>query len=136
MKRHKIIDKNGVVHYALPEARRQRLRFPDDQYTPKWVRYDKQFKEGLCDTCVPGKWLQLKNSAFWYHKQFFHGISSVTGKQFTEPVETRWLDQELLEGLCHQCKKWVPVNNMRRQGSVVWYRHAHKVTLCRDVFKC
>lgn len=51
-----------------PEARprRQKLRFDGDQYTPQWVRYNGQSKEGLCDTCSPGKWLQLKNSAFWY----------------------------------------------------------------------
>ena len=50
-----------------PEARprRQKMRFDDDQYTPRWVRYNGQAKEGLCDTCSPGKWLQLKNSAFW-----------------------------------------------------------------------
>lgn len=45
--------------------RRQKLRYPEDKYTPKWVRYNGQAKEGLCDTCQPGKWLQLKNSAFW-----------------------------------------------------------------------
>ena len=50
-----------------PEARprRQKLRYVGDKYTPQWVRYNGQAKEGLCDTCQPGKWLQLKNSAFW-----------------------------------------------------------------------
>jgi hypothetical protein len=50
-----------------PEARprRQKLRFHGDMYTPKWVRYNGQSKEGLCDTCQPGRWLQLKNSAYW-----------------------------------------------------------------------
>lgn len=50
-----------------PEARprRQKLRYAGDKYTPQWVRYNGQAKEGLCDTCTPGKWLQLKNSAFW-----------------------------------------------------------------------
>lgn len=50
-----------------PEARprRQKLRYEGDMYTPQWVRYNGQAKEGLCDTCQPGKWLQLKNSAFW-----------------------------------------------------------------------
>jgi hypothetical protein len=45
--------------------RRQKLRYIGDLYTPQWVRYNSQSKEGLCDTCKPGKWLQLKNSAFW-----------------------------------------------------------------------
>jgi hypothetical protein len=50
-----------------PEARprKQKLRFTGDAYTPQWVRYNGQSKEGLCDTCKPGKWLQLKNSAYW-----------------------------------------------------------------------
>ncbi|KAH8548129.1 hypothetical protein BGW37DRAFT_508358 [Umbelopsis sp. PMI_123] len=111
-----------------PEARprQQKLRYTGDQYTPKWVRYNGQAKEGLCDTCSPGKWLQLKNSAYWYHKQFFHGISSVSGKQFTGPIETRWVDQDVKEGLCHQCHQWVPVSNVKRKNSVLWYRHAHK----------
>ncbi|KAI8974698.1 hypothetical protein BDB01DRAFT_853744 [Pilobolus umbonatus] len=111
-----------------PEARprKQKLRFLTDKYTPQWVRYNGQAKEGLCDTCKPGKWLQLKNSAYWYHKQFFHGISSVSGKEFVQPLETRWVDQDLVEGLCHQCHQWVAVSNVKRKNSVLWYRHAHK----------
>ncbi|CAO0794043.1 unnamed protein product [Mucor circinelloides] len=111
-----------------PEARprKQKLRFAGDKYTPAWVRYNGQSKEGLCDTCKPGKWLQLKNSAYWYHKQFFHGISSVSGKEFVQPLETRWVDQDLVEGLCHQCHTWVAVSNVKRKNSVLWYRHAHK----------
>ncbi|KAI8082972.1 uncharacterized protein BX664DRAFT_339527 [Halteromyces radiatus] len=106
--------------------RRQKLRYVGDMYTPQWVRYNGQSKEGLCDTCKPGKWLQLKNSAFWYHKQFFHGISSVSGKEFLQPLETRWVDQDIVEGLCHQCQQWVSVSNVKRKNSVLWYRHAHK----------
>ncbi|ORZ14042.1 hypothetical protein BCR42DRAFT_417925 [Absidia repens] len=106
--------------------RRQKLRFEGDMYTPKWVRYNSQSKEGLCDTCRPGRWLQLKNSAYWYHKQFYHGISSVSGTEFAKPMETRWVDQDLVEGLCHQCHQWVAVSNVKRKNSVLWFRHAHK----------
>lgn len=109
---------------AIP--RRQKLRFDGDEYTPKWVRYTGQLKEGYCDTCKPGKWLQLKNSAFWYHKQFFHGISSVSGKSFQKPLEQRAGDHDVVEGLCHQCKQFVPICNSKRKNSVLWYRHAHK----------
>ncbi|CAO3647352.1 unnamed protein product [Mucor hiemalis] len=109
---------------AIP--RRQKLRFEGDEYTPKWVRYTGQLKEGYCDTCKPGKWLQLKNSAFWYHKQFFHGISSVSGKPFQKPLEQRAGDHDVVEGLCHQCKQFVPICNSKRKNSVLWYRHAHK----------
>ncbi|EIE79784.1 hypothetical protein RO3G_04489 [Rhizopus delemar RA 99-880] len=109
---------------AIP--RRQKLRYDGDEYTPKWVRYTGQLKEGYCDTCPSGKWLQLKNSAYWYHKQFFHGISSVSGKRFQNPLEQRHGEHDALEGLCHQCKEYVPICNSKRKSSVLWYRHAHK----------
>lgn len=44
-----------------------------------------------------------------------------------QPLETRWVDQDLVEGLCHQCHQWVSVSNVKRKNSVLWYRHAHKV---------
>ncbi|KAJ2772873.1 hypothetical protein IWQ57_001575 [Coemansia nantahalensis] len=106
--------------------RRQKVRFSEDLYTPTWVRNCGQKKEGFCDTCSPGKWLQLKNSAFWYHKQFSHGISSVSGRPFARPLQVRHFDADSLEGLCHQCRKWVPIANAKRRNSVLWFRHAHK----------
>ena len=45
--------------------RSQHVKSEYDQYTPRWVRYSGSKKEGLCEICVPGKWLQLKNSAYW-----------------------------------------------------------------------
>ncbi|KAF9090519.1 hypothetical protein BGX27_002227, partial [Mortierella sp. AM989] len=119
-------DFEGREIHGDPTARKQKLRYDGDQYTPQWVRNTGQAKEGFCDTCVPGKWLQLKNSAFWYHKQFFHGISSVSGKMFSTPVQTRQMEQEDIEGLCHQCHEWIPISNHKRQNSMLWYRHAHK----------
>ncbi|KAJ2705144.1 hypothetical protein FB645_002718 [Coemansia sp. IMI 203386] len=106
--------------------RRQKLRFGGDLYTPMWVRNNGQQKEGFCDTCAPGKWLQLKNSAFWYHKQFAHGISSVSGRPFVRPLQVRHYDPDIIEGLCHQCQQWVPIANAKRRNSVLWFRHAHK----------
>lgn len=67
------VDTSGLVR-AVPDVsedadlglpRRQNLRFSDDWYTPEWVRGESAKKEGFCDLCQPGKWLQLKNSAFW-----------------------------------------------------------------------
>lgn len=71
--------------------------------------------------------LLLTMKSLRYHKQFYHGISSVSGQPFVKPLETRWVDQDLVEGLCHQCRQWVPVSNVKRKNSVLWYRHAHKV---------
>jgi len=61
-----------------------------------------------------------------YHKQFFHGISSVSGKLFANPIKTRQMEQDDIEGLCHQCNEWIPISNHKRQNSMLWYRHAHK----------
>lgn len=124
---------SGSTTHALRQTpsgatpRRQKLRYDGDEYTPKWVRYTGQLKEGYCDHCKPGKWLQLKNSAYWYHKQFYHGISSVSGKHFAEPLERRAGEHDVIEGLCHQCRQFVPICNAKRKTSVLWYRHAHKV---------
>lgn len=56
---------NSQEDPELGAPRRQKLRFAGDWYTPEWVRGDSAKKEGFCDLCQPGKWLQLKNSAFW-----------------------------------------------------------------------
>jgi hypothetical protein len=45
--------------------RMQTKRFDNDLYTPQWVRFAGSKKEGLCELCDGGRWLQLKNSAFW-----------------------------------------------------------------------
>ncbi|RGB30763.1 hypothetical protein C1646_607336, partial [Rhizophagus diaphanus] len=109
------------------KPRNQKLKYPGDMYTPQWVRYSGHIKEGYCDNCKPGKWLQLKNSAYWYHKQFFHGISSVSGKMFVPPVETRKSDAgDYTEGLCHQCRQWVTISTTKKKNSFLWFRHAHK----------
>ncbi|KAI7847978.1 hypothetical protein BDC45DRAFT_451010 [Circinella umbellata] len=120
------VDWDTARHNPTAVPRRQKLRYGGDEYTPKWVRYTGQAKEGYCDSCKPGKWLQLKNSAYWYHKQFFHGISSVSGKRFMEPLKQRAGDHDVVEGLCHQCHQFVPICNAKRKTSVLWYRHAHK----------
>ncbi|CEJ00093.1 hypothetical protein RMCBS344292_14162 [Rhizopus microsporus] len=120
--------RNNQMLAAIP--RRQKLRYEGDHYTPKWVRYTGHLKEGYCDSCNPGKWLQLKNSAYWYHKQFYHGISSVSGKPFIKPIEQRMGKGDIIEGLCHQCHRFVPAcNGKKKNNYMLWYRHAHKCHL-------
>lgn len=69
-------DDVSVCHMSPPTAdfeaqgdakpRQQKLRFEEDQYTPLWVRHQGHSKEGWCALCPNGgKWLQLKNSAYW-----------------------------------------------------------------------
>lgn len=105
----------------------QDLRFDGDLYTPRWVRGHGNKREGWCGLCKPGRWLVLKNSAFWYDKSFTHGISAATGLQFTGPRDMRRMDgnPDVWEGLCHSCNEWVPLVSNKKKGTT-WFRHAYK----------
>jgi hypothetical protein len=106
----------------------QELRFEGDLYTPRWVRGHGNKREGWCGICKPGRWLVLKNSAFWYDKSFTHGISAATGSPFQEPQETRRMDgnPDVWEGLCGSCNEWVALVSSKKKGTT-WFRHAYKV---------
>ncbi|KAI1005134.1 hypothetical protein K3495_g3084 [Podosphaera aphanis] len=105
----------------------QELRFEGDLYTPRWVRGHGNKREGWCGICKPGRWLILKNSAFWYDKSFTHGISAATGSPFQEPKETRRMDgnPEVWEGLCGSCNERVALVSSKKKGTT-WFRHAYK----------
>lgn len=108
----------------------QELRFDTDLYTPRWVRGHGNKREGWCGICKPGRWLVLKNSAFWYDKSFTHGISAATGSPFQEPQQTRRMDgnPDVWEGLCGSCNDWVALVSSKKKGTT-WFRHAYKVRL-------
>ncbi|KIW01077.1 uncharacterized protein PV09_07368 [Verruconis gallopava] len=105
----------------------QELRFPGDLYTPKWVRGHGNKREGWCGLCKPGRWLVLKNSAFWYDKSFTHGVSAATGAAFQSPQETRRTEGNLdvWEGLCGSCGEWIALVSSKKKGTT-WFRHAYK----------
>ncbi|KAI1812066.1 hypothetical protein GGS20DRAFT_578586 [Poronia punctata] len=107
--------------------REQELRYEGDLYTPKWVRGHGNKREGWCGTCKPGRWLVLKNSAFWYDKCFAHGISPRTGNPFQGPQETRRMDgsPDAWEGLCSSCNDWIALVSSKKKGTT-WFRHAYK----------
>jgi hypothetical protein len=111
----------------------QELRFDGDLYTPRWVRGHGNKREGWCGICKPGRWLVLKNSAFWYDKSFTHGISAATGSAFQEPQETRRMDgnPDVWEGLCRSCNDWVALVSSKK--GTTWFRHAYKVTGIRKL---
>lgn len=106
----------------------QDLRFSGDLYTPRWVRGHGNKREGWCGLCKPGRWLVLKNSAFWYDKSFTHGVSAATGAAFQGPQETRRTEGNLdvWEGLCGSCGDWIPLVSSKKKGTT-WFRHAYKV---------
>ncbi|KAF2114539.1 hypothetical protein BDV96DRAFT_100698 [Lophiotrema nucula] len=105
----------------------QDLRFGGDLYTPRWVRGHGNKREGWCGLCKPGRWLVLKNSAFWYDKSFTHGVSAATGAAFQGPQETRRTEGNLdvWEGLCGSCGEWIPLVSSKKKGTT-WFRHAYK----------
>ncbi|RYO99930.1 hypothetical protein DL764_006671 [Monosporascus ibericus] len=105
----------------------QELRFEGDLYTPRWVRGHGNKREGWCGICKPGRWLVLKNSAFWYDKSFTHGISAATGSPFQEPQEKRRMDgnPDVWEGLCGSCNDWIALVSSKKKGTT-WFRHAYK----------
>ncbi|KAL6866953.1 hypothetical protein J3F83DRAFT_96379 [Trichoderma novae-zelandiae] len=105
----------------------QELRFENDLYTPRWVRGHGNKREGWCGICKPGRWLVLKNSAFWYDKSFSHGISAATGTPFQEPLDSRRMNgnPDIWEGLCGSCNDWIPLVSSKKKGTT-WFRHAYK----------
>ena len=113
----------------------QELRFDGDLYTPKWVRGHGNKREGWCGICKPGRWLVLKNSAFWYDKSFTHGISAATGQPFNEPQETRRMDgnPDVWEGLCGSCNDWIALVSSKKKGTT-WFRHAYKVSIQMQIY--
>ncbi|EEH19841.1 hypothetical protein PABG_02100 [Paracoccidioides brasiliensis Pb03] len=113
-------DPNMIPH-------KQEIRFEHDLYTPKWVRGHGNKREGWCGICKPGRWLVLKNSAFWYDKSFTHGISAAAGQAFAPPKETRRTEgnTSVWEGLCGNCGDWVALVSSKKKGTT-WFRHAYK----------
>lgn len=111
------------------EPRSQELRFEADLYTPKYVRGHGNKREGWCGICKPGRWLVLKNSAYWYDKSFTHGISAATGLPFEGPKETRRMsgNPDVWEGLCGSCGEWIALISSKKKGTT-WFRHAYKVS--------
>ena len=106
----------------------QEVRFEGDLYTPRFVRGHGNKREGWCGICKPGRWLVLKNSAYWYDKSFSHGVSAASGQAFESPRETRRMDgnADVWEGLCGSCHEWIALVSSKKKGTT-WFRHAYKV---------
>ncbi|KAL1742633.1 hypothetical protein HDZ31DRAFT_65784 [Schizophyllum fasciatum] len=121
-------------------------RSPWDLYTPRFVRGCGPSKVGACPICIEprdrggrGKkvWFAMKFSAYNYHMQYAHGISATTTQPFSPPVRFRQVRREriakgertmIMEGLCHQCKKWVAVEGVKdvevKVKELFWWKHA------------
>lgn len=102
---------------------------PYDAYTPKYKRGTKGQLEGFCGLCKPGRWLNMKNSRYWYDKNYNHGINSKTRKAFDLPVDRRFKmgHSVIREGLCGVCNRWIDMDSCRMSWKH-WWKHAYKVS--------
>lgn len=111
--------------------RQQPPRWIGDLYTPTYVRGDGSNRAGWCGHCA--SWLTLKDSAYWYHMHFAHGISCATGAYLPNPVRLRPTVGAArgvgdAEALCRGCSRWVLVV-MGEKGRTAWFRHAYRCLL-------
>jgi hypothetical protein len=100
-----------------------------DSYTPKYSRGTKGHLEGFCGLCKPGRWLNMKTSAYWYDKKFNHGINPKTKRAFELPVQRRWKNGSsvIREGLCGMCGEWALMDSCKTSWRK-WWRHAYEVS--------
>lgn len=62
-------------------------RWEGDLYTPRLQRGKGDSKEGYCSLCTPGIWLRIKQSSYWYHMNYHHGINASTGSSYDPPTD-------------------------------------------------
>lgn len=108
--------------------RQQPARFEGDLYTPTYVRGDGPTRAGWCLYC--SSWLTLKDSAYWYHMHFAHGISCATGKHLPGPIRCRATAGAArgvgdAEWMCGGCGRWVLIVTGEK-GRTAWWRHAYR----------
>lgn len=126
-------------------------RHPDDLYTPRWVRGKGAEREGFCGMCHPGIWLKIKQSSYWYHMNFSHGISAATGRPYLAPRKIKQVLRATsageqvyqVEAKCDSCAEYICLAHMvepRDEGRLfedssvrlTWWRHQQK---CRSTEK-
>lgn len=95
-----------------------------DIYKPKMSRGYGENKEGRCDLC--NKWYKLKNSSYWYHMNYIHGISS-SGVKYPDPCLK--VVHGKLYGNCKKCDDWIFLGYRTgdKSSKYGWYKHCQKV---------
>lgn len=119
---------------------------PLNLYQPRFTRGVGPKKEGLCPICFEDggvqSWHKMKVSAYNYHLQIQHGISTETGLPMAPPVQFRETQRRshgpherstMLQGLCHACNKWIDLQSVKQVAVKVpelYFRkhaiHCHK----------
>ncbi|KAL4072006.1 hypothetical protein J3A83DRAFT_4238030 [Scleroderma citrinum] len=142
---------DGILIPLLPGLRRpggvyNPPRSTLDLYTPRFVKGCGITKVGLCPVCMesPARggtghklWLSMKTSAYNYHMQYGHGISAISYRPFSPPIDFRTTKRRdpakherthILEGKCHKCKNWIPVECVKnidvKVKEIYWWKHA------------
>ncbi|KAJ1961912.1 hypothetical protein GGI12_002971, partial [Dipsacomyces acuminosporus] len=67
-----------------------------------------------------------------YHLNYFHGISSLTGRPLPKPVSIRTVrdrsGRQRRQGLCAVCDGWVYIDSSRKVqinvADIFWWKHA------------
>ncbi len=94
---------------------------PCNEYSPKKIRGSGSKREGYCECC--DKWYNMKNSSYWYHMNYKHGINS-KGEKYPTP-KTRDV-RGTTEGYCTICEEWVCLGLSKRNYRFNWLRHMQK----------
>jgi len=93
-------------------------------YTPRWTRGRGTARQGWCGLCQPGRWLDLRNSEYWYDKLYRHGIDT-NGNLLSRPQNVRkTTNNRGWECLCAACTKWISL----KRGEASWFRHAYEAS--------
>lgn len=116
---------------------RQR-RFAEDVYSPLMIRGRGAEREGCCPLCHDCQvWLKIKQSAYWYHMNFYHGICAATGRPYPPPEEIKRQpiqgkpEAVRVYGSCSDCKEWILLASelSKHEQSMpmnAWYKHSQK----------
>lgn len=125
--------------------------FNDDEqdlYSPRLVKGQGCEKHGVCPICFYQegvmRWFNMKFSAYWYHLNYVHGISSISKRPHPPPSKTRLSPRDplksavetfsallpLVEALCAKCGRWVSVVGPKRSvvkvPQIYWWKHAQE----------
>ena len=107
----------------IANVQRRNPRFEGDLYTALWVRGEGIERAGWCGFC--SSWHKMKDSAYWYHLHYTHGIAYATGKPIDGPRETQWVDFFGWNVMCGGCHKWLSIG-VGDKARTCYFRHAHK----------
>lgn len=94
---------------------------PRNNYSPRRVRGTGSEREGYCETC--DRWYNMKNSSYWYHMNYKHGINC-RGEKYPMPrVRERGA---VREGYCEECGEWVSLGSVKKSFRFSWLRHMQR----------